>query len=529
MMNVMWFRKDLRLHDNETLLAASGNLDVRRAGSQTQAPTHLLPVFVLPARELAEGRLGAVSLTQSPRRVNATAEDSVSNSHASEDPNSDAPNSESPPFEDPVSESPRMGPFRRYYLQNALNGLRDALHALGSDLYFRIGNAAQTFAEIHAISPISAIYTQELPGTEEESDLDTVEEFCFANGIRLHLFDTHTMLHPDDLPFDVNDMPDIFTPFRGKVEKYAAFRDPLPPPQSLLPLPQSHSQIQQQTPPQSLLPMPQSRPATATISHLEPQFQSDYPSKSQSLVTPPLLTIPGALAPTHPNGALPIDGSEQAALRHLRDYIHVRQLVRTYKETRNGLIGTDYSAKISGWLALGSLSPRTVRAEIAHHEALHGANDSTYWLFFELLWRDYFQFILYKYHQRLFLRGGIPGATNNTPGATDLETFRRWTLGQTGVDFVDANMRELLATGFMSNRGRQNVASWLAKTAGIDWRLGAAWFEQQLLDYDVASNWGNWAYVAGVGTDPRDRTFNIARQADQYDPDHTYRNLWLRQ
>ena len=87
-------------------------------------------------------------------------------------------------------------------------------------------------------------------------------------------------------------------------------------------------------------------------------------------------------------------------------------------------------------------------------------------------------------------------------------------------------MKELLQTGFMSNRGRQNVASFLVHQLQLDWRLGAEYFESQLLDYDVSSNWGNWAYVAGVGTDPRERIFNSSKQALMYDPDQKFQNLW---
>jgi len=96
------------------------------------------------------------------------------------------------------------------------------------------------------------------------------------------------------------------------------------------------------------------------------------------------------------------------------------------------------------------------------------------------------------------------------------------------VDFIDANMIELKLTGFMSNRGRQNVASYLCNDLKLNWRYGAAYFEQQLIDYDVCSNWGNWAYLAGVGNDPRgNRYFNIEKQAQDYDKDKEYRKLWL--
>jgi deoxyribodipyrimidine photo-lyase len=88
-------------------------------------------------------------------------------------------------------------------------------------------------------------------------------------------------------------------------------------------------------------------------------------------------------------------------------------------------------------------------------------------------------------------------------------------------------MRELSETGFMSNRGRQNVASYLVKDLNVDWRMGAEYFEYQLIDYDVTSNWCNWNYVAGVGSDPReDRYFNILTQAKRYDENGEYVKLW---
>ncbi len=88
-------------------------------------------------------------------------------------------------------------------------------------------------------------------------------------------------------------------------------------------------------------------------------------------------------------------------------------------------------------------------------------------------------------------------------------------------------MRELAASGYLSNRMRQNVASFLIHELGGDWRAGAAWFEARLIDYDMCSNQGNWLYLSGRGTDPRgQRRFNPRLQAQQYDPDGAYRRLW---
>ena len=106
--------------------------------------------------------------------------------------------------------------------------------------------------------------------------------------------------------------------------------------------------------------------------------------------------------------------------------------------------------------------------------------------------------------------------------------FQRWCNGQTGEPIVDAGMRELAATGFTSNRMRQIVASFLVHDLSCDWRAGAAWFESQLVDFDVSSNQGNWLYVSGRGTDPRvGRRFNPAKQAQDHDPQGRFQKAWL--
>ena len=93
---------------------------------------------------------------------------------------------------------------------------------------------------------------------------------------------------------------------------------------------------------------------------------------------------------------------------------------------------------------------------------------------------------------------------------------------------VDANMKELLLTGYMSNRGRQNAASYLMYNLGVKWTWGAAWFENRLIDYDPCSNWLNWAYIAGVGNDPRQgRQFSIESQSARYDAKGEYTRYWL--
>jgi deoxyribodipyrimidine photo-lyase len=163
---------------------------------------------------------------------------------------------------------------------------------------------------------------------------------------------------------------------------------------------------------------------------------------------------------------------------------------------------------------------------VLRYESERTRNVSTYWLRFELTWRDYFNLLMRKYPRDSFrLHGPM---RRRLPWSHDEKSAARWREGRTGEPFIDAAMRELAATGYMSNRGRQNVASYLARDLGIDWRMGAEWFESLLVDYDPASNYGNWTYNTGVGTDPRlDRYFNPRVQAEKYDRDGRFRSLWL--
>ena len=173
----------------------------------------------------------------------------------------------------------------------------------------------------------------------------------------------------------------------------------------------------------------------------------------------------------------------------------------------------------------GSISAREIYWQINDYEKDILKNQSTYWLVFELIWRDYFKYISMKYGNKIFKIGGI--LEKHYQWSNDKIIFNQWINGQTNEPFVNANMIELNSTGWMSNRGRQNVASYLAKELKIDWRWGARYFESKLIDYDVHSNYGNWMYVSGVGNDPRDRKFNIKFQAERYDPLNKYQNIWL--
>ena len=207
----------------------------------------------------------------------------------------------------------------------------------------------------------------------------------------------------------------------------------------------------------------------------------------------------------------------------MKHYLWDADRLGIYFETRNGMIGADYSSKFSPWLAHGCVSPRFIHAEVQKYEKERVANKSTYWLIFELIWRDFFKFFCLKHGNAVFQLGGTAGRNWQWEGQG--EAFERWRDGETGQPLVDANMRELKLTGFMSNRGRQNVASFLTQNLNVDWRLGAAYFEQALIDHDVTANWGNWMFAAGL-SGGRVNKFNILKQSKDYDEQGEYCRLW---
>ena len=228
----------------------------------------------------------------------------------------------------------------------------------------------------------------------------------------------------------------------------------------------------------------------------------------------------------HKNSVFKFLGGETSAKERVYEYFFETKRISKYKLTRNGLLGKDYSSKLSSWLANGSISVRYVYMQIKKYEEEIEKNESTYWLFFELIWRDFFKYVSMQHKDKFFSKSGIYG--NSKDWSNNRELINSWINGETNEPFVNANMKELSQTGFMSNRGRQNVANYLTKELKIDWRIGAEYFESLLIDYDVHSNYGNWLYNAGIGNDSMPfRKFSPKLQSERYDPNKEYEKLWL--
>lgn len=220
-------------------------------------------------------------------------------------------------------------------------------------------------------------------------------------------------------------------------------------------------------------------------------------------------------------------GGENAALERLQDWVFTQDCLKSYFDTRNGMLGANYSSKLSPWLACGCISARTVFWACKKYEKQRNiANKSTYWMIFELSVRDFFKFQSLRLQSNLFREFGEGMRTQEwESGQHATRELDLWKTGKTGWPLIDANMRELLATGFMSNRGRQNVASFLALDLRIDWRQGASHFEEYLLDYDPASNYCNWLACAGLNGG-RVNHFNTLKQSRDYDSNGDYIRHW---
>ena len=424
---LVWFRTDLRIHDNETLVRAIESND------------QIIPVFCLDKRQFATTAFG---------------------------------------FK-------KTGNIRAQFLLESLQDLDTNLRKLGSGLIVVQGKPEEAIPELAKTYQVQTVYSKKEVAYEEIQSQQLVEQELWKMNCPLETFSTSTLYHAQDLPFALKDIPDVFTLFRKQIEKESSIRNSVATP--------------------LVIPSPPIEP----------------------LVLPNLLDLRLLEYLKDERAVMNWKGGETEGLLRLEEYLFTSGAFPKYKETRSELIGKNYSSKFSAWLSMGCLSPRKIVAEIKKYEEQYEANESTYWLVFELIWRDYFRFMMKKYKHQFFTQNGIKSIPSEL-NVHNSAQFEAWKNGETGNDFIDANMKELKLTGFMSNRGRQNVASYLCHNLKLDWRYGAAYFEQQLIDYDVCSNWGNWAYLAGVGNDPRGkRIFNIEKQAIEYDNNKMYRNQWL--
>ncbi|KAF2237863.1 cryptochrome [Viridothelium virens] len=546
-------RRDLRSTDNPVLH------EVSRLHQQSQHPfTHFLPIYVFPA-------------------------DQVEVSGFLRDSSGECPYPEARSY---VGGFWRCGPFRAKFLAESVWDLKKQLEDLGSGLEIRVGSLHDALRDIlkqfkdgssqktDSPAEVSEIWMTAEEGTEEKQEEKEIREVAEESGVKLKLWQDEKYLVDDrDLPNqNPEDLSDVFTSFRKTVEP---LRDA---PRKRLARPKRGS----------LPPLPPSIPPQADPFVIPDSFDS-----LNSALQKPLQDVGFGLPnpPKWPSNtgvqsAIPFPGGESHGQYRVRHLLYSGAMTK-YKDNRNGLLGTDFSTKLSAWLALGCITARWVHWEMYDFEegknpeplplagtqsnSEHsdsdmrhapgfgkGQNKGTEGVRFELLWRDYMRLCARKFGSKLFSIRGFRGddqykavewkqppesdsvpapsandENNNIARKVNLlpssHPLTRFLEGRTGTGLIDATSRELFLTGYTSNRARQNHASFLAKHLRLDWRLGAEWYECMLVDYDVSSNWGNWCYVAGVGNDPRGeaRKFNPVKQGVDYDPKGEFVKGWM--
>ena len=257
--------------------------------------------------------------------------------------------------------------FRAKFLIETLKDLQRNLRLLNIPLLVIHGKPEEHFNDIILTYNIRHIYHLN-EWTQEEA---SVLEHCKSNTpkkVKWNTYYDQFLFHPEDIPFEIKEMPKVFTTFRKKIEKHTSIR----------------------------------------TERYSVGFLTDNFLKVDTRI-PTLQDLGYEAFEVDSRTAFPFSGGETDALQRLYHYIWKTQQIRTYKETRNGLIGLEYSSKFSAWLANGSLSPKTIYHHVEAYEKNHGSNSSTYWLKFELLWRDFFKYISLKHGNDIFKLEGILG------------------------------------------------------------------------------------------------------------------------
>jgi deoxyribodipyrimidine photo-lyase len=482
---VVWFRRDLRVADHPALLAA---LD---------AADQVVPVFVVD-RTLLEGR--------------------------------------------------PSGPNRRAFLHGALRALARDLEALGGRLLVREGDPITVIPALAREAAAGAVWCSREHTPYARRRDAAVERALRADGRALHAMPGVYLSDFDEIRKSDGDPFRVYSPF-ARAAKAAAWDDPLPTP-ARVPVPDELAPggLWTVEPP---TPGDQLRSPTGGLG-AAPRGSTAHgglgaaPRGSRAPGGPG--AVSGGFGLVAGPGGFGLDGAVEitppdpvAALERLRWFVDRR--IDRYARSRNYL-ATDGTSRLSPYLRFGLVSPRQVAAAVgrdatgrrgrsgspepsrraAEHPRRAGDRET---FVNELLWRDFYGYVLY--HQPESAWEHMRPEFARFEFEDDPEGLAAWREGRTGYPLVDAGMRQLTGQGWAHNRARMVVASFLTKHLLVDWREGARFFLQHLMDGDLPANNGGWQWVAGTGTDaaPYYRIFNPVTQAEKFDPDGDYIRRWV--
>lgn len=385
--------------------------------------------------------------------------------------------------------SNKLGGASRWWLHGSLAALAGELSERGSELFLFEGNSKVLLPQIVEETGAAAIYWNRRYGPERSVDADLKTQLR-ATGRLVKSFASRLLFEPGEVRTKTGDLYKVFTPYRNAT----LAKGPLPPP---LRAPSKIATMQWSQ---------QLRDRAVTLESL--RFEPRQPDWSAGM------------------RAVWQRGEEGAQAR-LSSFL--ASGFAGYAETRNRP-DLETTSGLSAHLRFGEISPRQIiyAARHALDSGEAGANQEDFdVLRSEIGWRDFS-------HQLLFALEDISVANiqknfDQFPWRIDDEALEAWKRGRTGYPFVDAGMRQLWTTGFMHNRVRMVVASFLIKHLLIDWRIGERWFWDTLVDADPANNAASWQWVAGSGADaaPYYRIFNPVSQGEKFDPDGEYVRKWV--
>ena len=375
-----------------------------------------------------------------------------------------------------------MGGASRWWLNGSLAALHADLTKRGGSLCLRPGSAPEILAALIAETGASAIHVTR--GYEPwEPELEkSVRQVCRARGADYRAFGGGLLFEPESIVTDGGKPYQVFTPFWKACLAADAPRTPLPQPKRL-------------------------------------RFAE---AKSDGLEALELL-------PTRPDWAQGLRDTRQPgeaqALAQLGTFIE--EHLSGYAEDRSRL-DIDATSRLSPHLHFGEISPNQIWHAVAHAmsanaRAVRGAESYLR----ELGWREFSYHLLHHFPK--MPTEPLRSEFADFPWRDDPAALAAWQRGDTGYPIVDATMRELWHTGFMPNRARMIVASFLVKHLLIPWQTGADWFLDTLVDADLANNSASWQWVAGCGTDaaPYFRIFNPVLQGTKFDPNGDYVRRWV--
>jgi deoxyribodipyrimidine photo-lyase len=399
---LVWFRNDLRLHDNEMLVEAIAKSD------------SILPVYFFDPRYFDDTRFGTA----------------------------------------------KTGVFRAEFLRGSLKSLRNAFRRMGGDILFVQGRPEDHLKELVERFDIAEVYHHREVAPEETLISDNVEDLLWTLKVNLRHFIGHTLYNKEDLPFPIKDIPDVFSQFKKKTERDAIVKACFSSPES--------------------------------ISFVENEEWGEVPSLEEL----------GFVLDGNENFNGYPEGGEGAGLEHLKSLFDAGSAIYL-KNTKSNIDKPGFSSQLSAWLALGCLSPRMVYWQVKEAESKFGTNIHFNQILLGLLWRDYFRFMFKKHGIAFFQEEKLENEV--LYAAVGGDALDNWKLGKTGNPVVDKYMFDLNTTGFIPHMGRQLVATYLIHVQRVHWTCGAAYFEEKLIDYAAASNWGNWASVAGLTKDAKSK------------------------